>query len=78
MDGEARAIHVELSAEIKLIQTDIKYIREAISDIKKVIQSNDAKYASAKDLARLEKIVYGGAGLILTGVILAGLSLVLK
>ncbi len=78
MDTEARAVHVELSSEIKLIQTDIKYIREAIQDIKKVIEDGDSKYASAKDLARLERIVYGGIGLILTGVILAGLGLVLK
>ena len=78
MDTEARAVHVELSSEIKLIQTDIKYIRDAIQDIKKVIENGDNKYASAKDLARLERIVYGGVGLILTGVILAGLGLVLK
>lgn len=67
---------VSTETQLELIKQEMGHIRELVAEIKNQIQSN--KFATVERVQRLEAIVYGGAGLILTGVILAGLTLILK
>lgn len=74
MDMEAN--HAELANELSLLKKDMEYIRSILGEIREDLRGN--KFASAERVQRLEAIVYGGVGLILIGVVLAGLSLVIK
>ena len=76
MDSEAKAIHQELTGKIDLINKDFAFIREILQEIKEELRSG--KYATVERVQRIEAVVYGGIGLILSGVILAGLALIFR
>lgn len=67
---------VSTETQLELIKLEMGHIRELVSEIKIKIESNN--FVTREEFATIKNVVYGGIGLILTGVILAGLSLVLK
>ena len=64
----------ELKTDMALLKKDMDYIRKDVSDIKRILESNDKRYASKLT----ERIVYGMVGFILLGVLAAVVALVIK
>lgn len=65
------------TAEIALavMGKDVSYIKAGVDDLKKLISEN---YVLKSEFEPIKKIVYGTTGLILTAVLIALISLVVK
>jgi hypothetical protein len=61
--------------DYKLINKDVKYIKEEITDIKKLITS---EYVTKTEFDPIKKLVYGLVTTVLLSVVAAGLTLILK
>lgn len=78
MDSETRATHEKQNTQIAVIMSEIGHIRELIEEIKKQLDAGKSQFAPLDRFNRLEGVVYGGLGLIISGVIISGLALLIK
>lgn len=78
MDSETREVHETQNTQIAVIMSELGHIRELIEDIKVQLRGDREQFFPMERGERIEKIVYGGSGLILAGVVASLLALVLK
>jgi hypothetical protein len=62
--------------QLELIKQEMGHIRSLVFEIKTKIDSNN--FVTKEEFNGVKNVVYGGIGLILSGVILAGLGLILR
>lgn len=67
---------VSTETQLELIKLEMGHIRELVAEIKAKIDSNN--FVTKAEFATVRNVVYGGIGLIMTGVVLAGLALIIK
>lgn len=67
---------VSTETQLELIKLEMGHIRELVAEIKTKIESNN--FVTREEFATIKNVVYGGIGLILTGVVLSGLALILR
>jgi len=71
IEGEIK----QTSLSLALMGKDVSYIKNGVDDLKKLISE---QYVLKSDFDPIKKIVYGMTGLILTAVVIAVISLVIK
>ena len=70
--------NLKSDAQVAVIMVEIKNIKDILAEIKEELKLGKQQFATSERVSRLEKVVYGGAGLILAGVITSALSLLLR
>ena len=65
----------DLSTQVAIVANDVSYIKEEVRDIKILVQQD---YVTKAEFDPVKKLVYGLVALILTAVMVALISLVLK
>ena len=64
-----------LSKQVAVIANDISYIKDEVKEIKEIVQE---QYVTKSEFDPIKKIVYGLVTLVLTAVVIAIMSLVLR
>lgn len=65
----------EDKVNLALIEQDLKYIKDSVKEIK---NSLDKNYVTIDQFAPVKSIVYGMVGLILTSIVVAMLTLIIR
>lgn len=64
-----------MKVDLAVLATDVRYIRDEVSEIKNKLEKD---YVLRSEVDPIKRIVYGMVGLILTAVLAAGLTFILK
>jgi hypothetical protein len=75
---ERRQNQINLTNELSEMKVDIKYIQRDLGEIKTSLKENNDKFVTQDEFEPIRKIVYGLVGLILTGVVGALLTLIIR
>lgn len=77
-ETERRQNQINLTNELSEMKVDIKYIQRDLGEIKQALKENNDKFVTQDEFEPIKKIVYGLVGLILTGVVGALLTLIIR
>lgn len=70
-------IYAQNGKELAALKTEVANLVNGVADLKKVVQDASKSHVTRREFNTVRTIVYGAAGLILTGVFAAVINLVI-
>lgn len=76
-NGQSLQISKKLAESVSLLAKDVSYMKDSIRDINNKLDKLDGRYVTVDQFWPVKTIVYGGAGIVLTSVMGAILTVII-